>query len=60
MTAPLQLHPQVDKGLLFKQALGLLFLSAVLPAVAAPEDALLTALPELSSPNGYIESVLIR
>jgi hypothetical protein len=56
MTALVQLNPQVDKGLLMKQALGLLFLSAVLPAAAAPDDVLLTALPGLTSANAYLEA----
>lgn len=46
---------RVGKTRLKTQALGLLFLAAACQVTAAPLDALLTATPERTAPNAYLE-----
>ncbi|MDD5028309.1 MAG: hypothetical protein PHH58_02225 [Rhodoferax sp.] len=55
MTAPVQFKSKVGRGLQFKQALGLLFLSLAGSAWAAPLDAFLSATPEQYAPKGTLE-----
>ena len=45
----------LGKKLLKKKALGVFFVAAVCQVAAAPLDTLLTATPELTAPNAYLE-----
>jgi hypothetical protein len=51
----IDIYSDSGRGGLKKQALGLFFMVAAFQVAAAPLDALLTATPERTAPNGYLE-----